>query len=1167
MHSRGFTVAAIVLSCGQGVAFGQAEDSTDAPGCWNRASGCPVLIKVYGTPEAPEPFRNLCPSVAVASGTADPNEMNEMIFAWASATLQFHQGLDFAGTVILPSPQQNTLASQVYVKRYYANNPGCPQEVNQSEPSGIVQYTGAAAWGHQYPSAAAGRFGTLPTDPPHDEGDPNAYYPEVVNSSNVAITFGSDYSGFSVIAPCADSRVIYVSNAGDNTNPGYSPFRPKKTIEAGLALLRDGHPDHLLLKRGETFSTATINWHLSGRSDDEPMVLGAYGQGTRPVIDLQEPPPPGNVDGLKLIDTSGSVSVSHLRILGVKLTCSAFGGASYGPSGLFVLSDGLDIRVEDCYFEKFGEGFLLQNDPNGSGSRAQDICRRNIFWSITRGDPGNGGACFYQGSQASHLYDRSIVEECLFGLDPTYFASGHYTSEGIYNSFPCTINQVARDCVAYGTGFAGITLRGGGLTERNVAIRNALGLASGNCREGHNPPSVAAIAMLRQNLVTESIDHQDQNTAGFGIVINPHSVATMTDNVVCNGTGGHQHVAYLAKECDLVLGQPPQVGVTTWNAASNIAYKWENPDWTEGTLEWKGNWRTGLSLAFDANECFQTGDSWLVRSKNFGPALFDGSVSFTAAGGPHQYFSGRPTTGWFTYGVPDDGSPNPPDVFVNLTQQQWTSGDASANPPFGPIDPNASYLTGNPYTQYDPFDRSAGRYMNSLPLNPGSGTAGFIEALRSRGWGQWDHRLTAGAFNNYMRARFDRDPVKYRILPDIEPPAPDCAKLGANMRKVFSMSAPTPVPKVADTDTSGCGEGRASIAYSNTYFLRVGASPSVSSSLTDEDLSHLWTAPRDHVWYASNFTSPTIIKTLDPGVHATTPCVSAGLGNRFVAVWLEYNTTTGLSTLYASRFTPAVGFSNPVALHATLTNLTVLQHEYRHGDGAWPRIAHGAAEWVVPPSVACFDDGSFAVSYTSGSHRYVALFTNGFFTGSGPALTGSVDLDPNLSGFYRFNHCVAVKGPSVSNCSSRVAFVGIHHPTGGPWAPYYKIILPCTPNANDCWHLIPLHSDHQTDVCLGPAFAHPVAYRPDGNLVVTWFRQTLSGSTPVGTALGFSVVTNPTYAPADIDGDNAVTGADVLMFSNLFSAGDPRADWNADHQSTVQDPVAFQESFMQGSQP
>ncbi len=79
-----------------------------------------------------------------------------------------------------------------------------------------------------------------------------------------------DAAGWTVVDPSADSRIIYVSSStGNDANDGLSARTAKRSIDAGMALVRDGSPDHLLLKRGDVFTDQSFaNWYQSGRSAD-----------------------------------------------------------------------------------------------------------------------------------------------------------------------------------------------------------------------------------------------------------------------------------------------------------------------------------------------------------------------------------------------------------------------------------------------------------------------------------------------------------------------------------------------------------------------------------------------------------------------------------------------------------------------------------------------------------------------------------------------------------------------------------------------------------------------------------------------------------------------------------------------------------------------------------
>lgn len=96
-----------------------------------------------------------------------------------------------------------------------------------------------------------------------------------------------DKEGWTRFSPSADSRIIYVSDSdgddatgkvygqsdravsADPRNPSRD-IKPFKTFSAAFKHTRDGYPDWILLKRGDTFygSVATRN----GRSDNEPFL-------------------------------------------------------------------------------------------------------------------------------------------------------------------------------------------------------------------------------------------------------------------------------------------------------------------------------------------------------------------------------------------------------------------------------------------------------------------------------------------------------------------------------------------------------------------------------------------------------------------------------------------------------------------------------------------------------------------------------------------------------------------------------------------------------------------------------------------------------------------------------------------------------------------------------
>lgn len=83
--------------------------------------------------------------------------------------------------------------------------------------------------------------------------------------------------------PRPDSRMVYSSSsAGNDANDGLSAATPKKTIAAAVALLREGFPDWLLLRRGDEWNEGLGGLVMGGRSEVEPVVVTGYGPGNIP---------------------------------------------------------------------------------------------------------------------------------------------------------------------------------------------------------------------------------------------------------------------------------------------------------------------------------------------------------------------------------------------------------------------------------------------------------------------------------------------------------------------------------------------------------------------------------------------------------------------------------------------------------------------------------------------------------------------------------------------------------------------------------------------------------------------------------------------------------------------------------------------------------------------
>ena len=99
--------------------------------------------------------------------------------------------------------------------------------------------------------------------------------------------FALDANGWPIITPPSGARIIYVSSStGNDNNNGLTPQTAVATIAKGESLLRNGYPDELLLKAGDTFVNQSFGYlNVSGQSATAPMVIGTYGTGPAPIVE------------------------------------------------------------------------------------------------------------------------------------------------------------------------------------------------------------------------------------------------------------------------------------------------------------------------------------------------------------------------------------------------------------------------------------------------------------------------------------------------------------------------------------------------------------------------------------------------------------------------------------------------------------------------------------------------------------------------------------------------------------------------------------------------------------------------------------------------------------------------------------------------------------------
>lgn len=337
-----------------------------------------------------------------------------------------------------------------------------------------------------------------------------------------AMAIDRNPEGWSVLQPSVDTRIIFVSSSeGNDHNSGLTPSKPVRTLERAEELVRNGYPDWVLMKRGDTWSEGFNGWALSGRGDNERILISAYGEGDqRPRVVLR--------DESFLIGRMDA-DVSHVAIVGVAIEGNRAPGDS--TIGIRWLSNGQNLLIEDCKISGFKDNIVIQ----AVGDQYHDIeLRRNIVidsWS----DQGHSQGIFVKNCNGvlleENLFDHNGWNESIPGAEPTTFNQNVYLQTDTYG-------VVFRGNLTSRAGAAGVQMRTGGQAINNVSYSNPLGM-----RFGYTAlewPAQSAQGSIIGNVVLGGqLSDPNLTGAGIGIWVERADNTLVKQNVVADfGNGG-----------------------------------------------------------------------------------------------------------------------------------------------------------------------------------------------------------------------------------------------------------------------------------------------------------------------------------------------------------------------------------------------------------------------------------------------------------------------------------------------------------------------------------------------------------------------------------------------------------------------------------------------------
>ena len=440
-------------------------------------------------------------------------------------------------------------------------------------------------------------------------------------------TSGWDETGWSIMTPSEDSRLIYVSSsAGDDetaefyalrdvgnvANPGL--IKPFKTIAAANLSAREGFPDWIILRQGDVWELNELVRLKAGRSVTERSVITSYGQnGSRPIIKVNAN------EAFRIWSNRYYVAVS-----GIEFYAHKRDPASAEFSGWGETSESTAIRVYSPQETTMGTILLEGNDfnyfskgisINGGGDVLDVVIRRNTFRNSY------SETAHSQGIYAEHT--SAILEENLFDHNGWYkqqIGTGNDKPEGQANMF----NHNTYFAKSFNTKFLrNIFLRSSSiqnkwtassdsnsnvdsirshdlLMEDNVYVGGEIGISAGGNTDYDTGPRWKNITIINNVMLAIGRDQPTNRTLGWNIEASDWEGGLIcgnyvlhTDNpVVTNLLGiklkGHSSDVTIAENTihGLISGPSSKIGGISIDGApkSNITISGNSIQLTESNM-------------------------------------------------------------------------------------------------------------------------------------------------------------------------------------------------------------------------------------------------------------------------------------------------------------------------------------------------------------------------------------------------------------------------------------------------------------------------------------------------------------------------------------------------------------------------------------------------------
>jgi hypothetical protein len=554
------------------------------------------------------------------------------------------------------------------------------------------------------------------------------------------IDLPQDANGWTVFTPSEDSRIMYVDAGGNDTTAtiyddddsavGTDPFNPIGSInafatyEAALKQAREGYPDWILFKRGDTFTMSAIYAIVptSGRSATEPALTGAYGaSGASPVIKVTE----ANQQAVRIHRTSPNwVAISGLDFYSYTrnpndtgyLGTSGLNQLGFFVNGTPTATTYRGFLLEGCKFRFFDDSLISTTSNSVDGL----IIRRNLFTDSYAG----AGQSHCQGL---YIYNQNAtLEENIFIHNGWYSVAGGTPGEAtifnhnVYNSSPKGATYI-KNIFIQGSNmnnkFTADSFASNAASnqypitiENNLYIDGQQGVGFGNNTAGNTYPFLNVT--IKDNVFTDIGKSDHLQSIAWGIDVGYDTLGTdITNNLLINQTNADVTNTFAITIAGIQ---------TDLDISSNVEY----------------NWKYGVGFrSADAGAQLSTGatktnvsftNNTISNPTNAGYFVKADTTLSGLSFADNTYYGDKSASALFYINAVD----------YSLSGWQTASGDNSIV-----TEPTFPYPT-----------RTIETYMTSIGET--NTLAGFIAKCRATDRYNWDTECSADAVNDYLRAGF-----------------------------------------------------------------------------------------------------------------------------------------------------------------------------------------------------------------------------------------------------------------------------------------------------------------------------------------------------------------------------------------------------------------------------